>query len=83
MPFYRFFAIFFPNLVNASWLSRSKGGGELGLGLGLGLGVEQLRNSETFRMNNNAGLFLLKTFSSCRCIVGCLPFTQTNRLEKS
>ena len=79
MPFYWFSQFFFPNLDNSSWLSRSKGGG----GGGLGLGIEQLRNSETFRMNNNAGLLLLKTFSSCRCIVGCLPFTLTNRLEKS
>ena len=85
MPFYRFSHIFFRNLVNANWLWRSKGGGGGGGGgggrLGWGLGVEQLRNLKTFRMNNNAGPFLLKTFSSCRCIVGCLPITLTNPLE--
>ena len=85
MPFYRFSQIFFlPN--DQIWTTlagyqevRGRGGREGGLGLG----VEQLRNSETFRMNNNAGLFLLKTFSSCRCIVGCLPFTLNNRLVKN
>ena len=79
MPFIGFRNFFFQIWTTLAGYQEVRGGG----GGGLGLGIEQLRNSETFRMNNHAGLLLLKTFSSCRCIVGCLPFTLTNRLEKS